>query len=100
MLTETILSAIREADKAGRVLTVREIQAQCRVSSTSVVRYHMLRLEKQGYLTMGPKGHSRAYALTDKGRGYPSDAELLSRCMAYIPHETALRRAIEERLAI
>ena len=80
-----ILAAIRAADKAGRVLSIRELQAQCHVSSTSVVRYHLVQLARDGLVAFGRRGHSRSYRLTAAGRGYPSDTELLARCMAYVP---------------
>lgn len=92
-----ILEAIRAADKDGHVLTVREIQAACGLSSTSVVMHHLRRMERDGLLTFGARGHSRSYALTDAGRGYPSDTELLARCMAYVPPGELLR-ALEARL--
>ncbi len=98
-LNTRILEAIREADREGRTPSYRELVAQCRVSSTSVVRYHILHLAGRGMVEMGAKGHSRSYRLTPKGRGYPSDGELLARCLAYLP-DGELLRAIETRLGV
>jgi predicted MarR family transcription regulator len=96
-MTPAILAALRAADKAGRVLSVREIQAACHISSTSVVLYHLRRMERDGLLTFGARGHSRSYRLTPAGRGYPSDTELLARCLAYVP-PGELADALEARL--
>lgn len=85
VLNTRILEAIRAADRDGYTPSYRELVARCRVSSTSVIRYHILNLAGRGLIAMGAKGHSRSYRLTDKGRGYPSDTELLARCMAYVP---------------
>ena len=80
-LTSQILAAIRAADKDRRVLSVRELQAECGISSTSVVEYHMRRLAADGDIVRGACGKSRSYRLTPQGRGYGDDTELLARCL-------------------
>ena len=40
--------------------SVRELQALANISSTSVVRYNLVVLERMGYITFGPRGHSRS----------------------------------------
>lgn len=46
--------------------SIREIQAACSISSTSVVDYHLKALERKGYLRRG-RDVSRAIELLDKG---------------------------------
>lgn len=79
--TIQVLEAIRIAEKVGVNPTVRELQAACRLSSTSVVLYHLRQLERRGCITFGQQATTRHIRLTDKGRGYPSDTELLKRCL-------------------
>ena len=47
--------------------SLREILRGCDISSTSVVDYHIRRLEKNGYLTRTPMA-CRTIVLTERGR--------------------------------
>ena len=52
--------------------SLREIVEGCDISSTSVVDYHIRRLEKKGYLTRVP-AISRTIVLTERGRSEVAD---------------------------
>ena len=68
-LTQTerrVLPFVREfIAQLGYAPTCREIMAGCDISSTSVVRYALLGLERQGYLRRGPRGTARALVLLE-----------------------------------
>jgi len=54
--TETIYHFIIEDTlEKGRPPTIREIGAACNVSSTSVVSYHLGKLERGGYIAREPR---------------------------------------------
>jgi hypothetical protein len=82
-----ILEEIRRAEKQGETPTIRELRARCGISSTSVVEYHLRQMAADGDLILGARGTSRSYRLTEQGRGYPDDADLLARCLAYFEQE-------------
>ena len=65
-----ILACIRAADARGEAMpSIRELQAACGISSTSVVTYALRALARRGYITLGAKGCARSYRLTPMGRG-------------------------------
>jgi predicted MarR family transcription regulator len=81
-LTQTavrMLDAIRQAEPD--VPSIRELQATCEISSTSVVSYHLRRLAAAGYLTIGVRGTARSYRLTAQGRGKYSRVEELENAL-------------------
>jgi Mn-dependent DtxR family transcriptional regulator len=86
-LGSRLLEAIRDAERRGEVPSVRELRDRCGISSTSVVLYHLRRLAVDGDITLGERGKSRSYKLTEQGRGLPSDEELLRRCLVYLETE-------------
>jgi repressor LexA len=49
--------------------SIREIQDEIQVGSTSVVAFHLDKLQNEGYITRQP-GLSRTIRLTDKGDLY------------------------------
>ncbi len=55
-MSELIYDVIRElyAELDGMPVTVREIQARGHISSTSVVNYHLVKLEEGGRITRSP----------------------------------------------
>ncbi len=83
-MPERIMSALRADERR----TVRELQSICGASSTSVIEYHITRLELDGMLTRGKPGASRTLRLTAKGRGKRTpDEELLARCLVFLEEE-------------
>lgn len=83
-----LLSAIRAAEQRGVTLSSRELMRECGISSTSVVAAQLRRLARDGDLVIGPKGASRSYRLTSKGRGASTpDEALLRRCLEYLERE-------------
>jgi len=68
-LTQTerrVLPFVREfIAQLGYAPTCREIMAGCGISSTSVVRYALLGLERQGYLRRGPRGTARTMRMVE-----------------------------------
>jgi len=81
-LPDKLLDVIRHADLRGDVPSVRELQAECHISSTSVVLYNLRALERRGLIALGRKGASRSYRLTPIGRGAATaDELLLQRCL-------------------
>jgi SOS-response transcriptional repressor LexA len=52
--TDTILDYIKAAQAENRFVTVREIQRDCKISSNSVVSYHLDKLEDNGKITRTP----------------------------------------------
>ena len=54
--TEAILKFIKDYQlEKGRPPTIREICAACDISSTSVVNYHLGKLEASGHISREPK---------------------------------------------
>jgi len=65
---EAILDAIGALmDRQPYPPSVREIRAEARVSSVSVVTYNMRILERMGYLSLTPR-IARGVVITDAGR--------------------------------
>ena len=54
-LRDRMMAYIREECTAGIPPTIREIQTHCNVSSTSLVNYHLHRLERDGRILRSPK---------------------------------------------
>lgn len=68
-----ILAFIRQHTVANSYPpSLREIAQGCDISSTSVVDYHIRRLEKNGYLTRIPMA-CRTIVLTARGRAEVAD---------------------------
>lgn len=79
--TDYVLDALIAAERRGVYLSVREIQAECGISSTSVVEYHVRKLERRGDVTIGVRRESRNIRVTPKGRGFPDDEDMLRECL-------------------
>ena len=61
-----VLPFVREfIAQRGYAPSCREIMAGCGISSTSVVRYALLGLERQGYLRRGPRGTARTMRMVE-----------------------------------
>lgn len=57
-------------EREGVPPTIREFQQAAGLSSTSVADYHLKRLERHGLVRLRVwGGSSRAWVLTDKGKG-------------------------------
>lgn len=67
--TARVLRAIKDLLSSREVPppTIREIQAEADISSTSVVTYHLKRLENSGHIERTPE-IARGIRLTEKGR--------------------------------
>jgi len=58
--TERVLRVVREyIDLHGYAPSIRDVQEWADISSTSLVVYHLQKLEREGKLTRGPGGRSR-----------------------------------------
>jgi hypothetical protein len=90
-----ILATLIAAERDGRILTVREIQSVCYLSSTSVVQSNMRKLAADGDIRLMPR-MARGYQITAQGRGLPSDAELLQRCLNWFEQNATGGRLIED----
>lgn len=78
---EPLIQVLRTAD---HTLSMREMRDMAGLSSTSVVRAQLQRLEDAGMLVLGTRT-ARSYKLTPKGQGAASpDEVLLLRCLAYL----------------
>ena len=62
-----VLPFVREfISRLGYAPSTREIMAGCGISSTSVVRNTLRRLEQKGYLRLGPKGTARTMRMVER----------------------------------
>jgi len=77
--TDQVLQAIKASWAAeGYSPSIRDIMAATGITSTSVARYHLLRLERAGVMKRTP-GVARSYVLIEKGvkGGEISDGEIV-----------------------
>jgi len=95
---QLILAELRRRERSGLPSpTMRELHDRLGISTSTAWRLLGV-LEMEGMVRLGgTTGKARQIRLTEKGRGMPSDADLLKACYEALPGGR-LRELVGERL--
>ena len=78
---QQLLTLLREDDRRS----IRELQALANISSTSVVTYNLLALERAGRIERGPRGQARRWKVVGQAEGR-SAAAVVARAKVWARH--------------